>query len=358
MKGIRMKQMQILVVEDEGIIAADLQNRLERMGFAVPAVAGSGQQALLLSRQTPFDLVLMDIRLKGEMDGIQAAEALRRERNVPIVYVAAYADIKTIERAKAAGAFGYVVKPVRDSSLRAAVEISIEKHRVEQDVSGRLPRTREKCELLSGLLRAAKENEGRKRARQVHDDVQRQLTAIALDLEIQQDEAGISPEARAVLHDAGLQLRQLSRDMRRLSEDLHPQILEELGLTSALHRLCRQSGSQGLRVRFRNHRVPDSVPAAVALCLYRVAQESLRNVLMHAATTSAKVSLEGTDSGIELCIVDWGTGFDPELPTRRGSGLEKMSRRLANVGGALQLTSAQGHGARICASVPLPAAHR
>src|SRR5690242_14728621 len=120
MNGIPKRQKQILVVEDEGIIAADLQDRLERMGFPVPAVATSGRQALQLSRRTPFDLVLMDIRLKGDMDGIQAAQALRRQRNVPMVYLTAYADSKIMERAKAAGAFGYVVKPIREASLRAA----------------------------------------------------------------------------------------------------------------------------------------------------------------------------------------------------------------------------------------------
>ena len=123
---------QILIVEDEGIIAADIQSRLERLGYKVPAIARSGEEALHFARTTPFDLVLMDIRLKGDMDGIATAEAMKTELEMPVVYITAHADEETIDRATRTEPFGYILKPIRDSELRSAVQISIHKHEMER----------------------------------------------------------------------------------------------------------------------------------------------------------------------------------------------------------------------------------
>jgi PAS domain S-box-containing protein len=125
---------QILVVEDEALIAADLQSRLERLGYNVPAIARSGKEALQLAEERAVDLVLMDIRLHGAMDGIVAAQALRTSHATPVVYITAHADRETIERAKLTEPYGYIIKPISDGDLHSTVEIAIYKSEMERRV--------------------------------------------------------------------------------------------------------------------------------------------------------------------------------------------------------------------------------
>ena len=132
MQAAEEPKKQILVVEDEGLIADDIQHRLERMGYAVPAIANSGDEALKCARSTPFDLVLMDIRLKGDMDGIATATALKDELRAPVVYLTAHADQETVSRAKTTEPFGYVLKPVTDGSLSSTVQIALYKAEMER----------------------------------------------------------------------------------------------------------------------------------------------------------------------------------------------------------------------------------
>ncbi len=132
MQTAATSRKKILVVEDEGLIADDIRRRLERLGYSVPAIASSGEEALELTRAQSFDLVLMDIRLKGEMDGIAVAEQLQRDQRAPVVYLTAHADQDTVSRATATEPFGYILKPIADGNLRSTVQIALYKHELER----------------------------------------------------------------------------------------------------------------------------------------------------------------------------------------------------------------------------------
>ncbi len=127
-----MAKADILIVEDESIVALDIRSRLSRLGYAVPAIASSGEQAVRRAAELSPDLVLMDIQLKGEMDGVQAAEAIRTQLDTPVVYLTAYADSKTLERAKLTEPFGYILKPFEERDLRTTIEIALYKHGMER----------------------------------------------------------------------------------------------------------------------------------------------------------------------------------------------------------------------------------
>jgi PAS domain S-box-containing protein len=132
-----MAQRRILIVEDETIVAMDIAVTLRRLGFDVVGMAGSGAAAIESARATKPDLILMDIRLRGTMDGIEAATAIQRERPTPIVFLTAHADIDTLERSKAAAPHGYLVKPFDERGLQRAVEIALHRAVTESDTHER-----------------------------------------------------------------------------------------------------------------------------------------------------------------------------------------------------------------------------
>src|SRR5438093_1262329 len=121
----------VIIVEDEGVVALDLKRRLERMGYSVAALASGGREAVEKARETGPDLVLMDISLGEDLDGIEAAEIIERRLHVPVVYLTAHSDAATLERAKATEPYGYVLKPFRDRELQVAIEMALYKHRAE-----------------------------------------------------------------------------------------------------------------------------------------------------------------------------------------------------------------------------------
>jgi PAS domain S-box-containing protein len=122
----------VLVVEDQRLIAADIENTLGKLGYVAVGSVASGEEAIPKAAQVRPDLVLMDIHLRGELDGIQTAELMRDRFGIPIVFLTAYADEETVTRAKGATPFGYLVKPFNERELRAAIEVAIHKHEMDR----------------------------------------------------------------------------------------------------------------------------------------------------------------------------------------------------------------------------------
>jgi PAS domain S-box len=119
----------ILIVEDEGLVAKNIQSRLKRLGYAIVALASSGEEAIRKAEETHPDLVLMDIILEGDMDGVEAAKQIYSRFNIPVVYLTAYADDDTLRRAKITQPFGYILKPFEAKELHSVIEIALHKHK-------------------------------------------------------------------------------------------------------------------------------------------------------------------------------------------------------------------------------------
>ena len=128
-----MDGVSVLIVEDEALVALEMKSNLESMGYSIAGRADTGQKAIDLAQETQPDVILMDIRLKGEMDGIDAAFTIRERQNIPIIFLTAYAEEEKLKRAKETYPFGYLLKPVQDRDLRVTIEMALNNARVDAE---------------------------------------------------------------------------------------------------------------------------------------------------------------------------------------------------------------------------------
>jgi signal transduction histidine kinase len=183
-----VKKTKILIVEDEAIIAKDLQLQLESMGFAVPSLAATGADAVLKAGQFSPDLILMDIMLSDEMDGIEAAGQIRTRYGIPVVYMTAHSEKEVLERSKATEPYGYLIKPVSNRNLQATIEMSVhrselEKNSIKNPVQPNGPPDKKTVEMNSAITFLREEISSRRRAEELLENEKYKLQAIVDTME-------------------------------------------------------------------------------------------------------------------------------------------------------------------------------
>ena len=209
---------------------------------------------------------------------------------------------------------------------------------------------------LSGRLITAQEQERARIARELHDDVNQRLALLAVELELLgQTPPQSDAETTKHMQNLSAQVRALSSDVHRLSYRLHPSKIEQLGLVVAMKSLCRElSLKHDMRVEFSDRGVHGPIPNDVALCLYRIMQEALANVVKHSGARGASAELVGSPIAIHLRISDSGRGFDPNAVKGEGGlGLLSMQERVHLIGGEIAIDSQPAKGTRINARIPL-----
>jgi signal transduction histidine kinase/ABC-type uncharacterized transport system substrate-binding protein len=214
---------------------------------------------------------------------------------------------------------------------------------------------------LSGRLMDAQEDERRRIAREIHDDYNQRLAMLALELESIQEEIENSPAAAGQrIHEIWNAIGELGADLHSLSHRLHSSTLESLGLVAGVKVFVEEfTVQQQIKVTFTHDNVPQGVAQDVALCLFRIVQEGLRNVKRHSGAGEAEVRLEGSGEKLHLSVVDRGKGFDVNHSSpRSGIGIRSMQERLRSVGGQFAITTRPTEGTRIDAWAPLTSVSR
>jgi signal transduction histidine kinase len=210
---------------------------------------------------------------------------------------------------------------------------------------------------LGGRLLNAQEDERSRIARELHDDVGQQLALLAIDLELiggagtgpLADTEDLTLEARNLVHG-------IVRSVHDLSHRLHPPKLRLIGLVAALDGLRREFSRPDLVVTFEHDNVPPALPHEIALCLFRVAQEALQNVVKHSGGREVSMQLIGKENQLMLTIADDGVGFEIDAVKGTGIGLISMNERLDAIGGTLTIRTRRGGGTRLDIRVPRCAA--
>ena len=129
-----MSKINVLVVEDESIVSKDIQYSLKKLGYNIVGASATGEKAIELANTEKPDIVLMDIMLKGEMNGIEAADTIKKNLSIPVIFLTAYADELTLSKAKVTQPYGYILKPFKEIDLHTTIEIAIYKHGKEQEL--------------------------------------------------------------------------------------------------------------------------------------------------------------------------------------------------------------------------------
>ena len=245
---------------------------------------------------------------------------------------------------------------LEDITRRREVEQTLARQRetLETDIehaARKLSRTQEELRRLTAHLFSAQEEERQTVARELHDDIAQRLSALELTLA----RASESSE-EAALADARRQLQELTASVRDLSHQLHPPLLDDRGLASALQALVDEFGRrEGMPATCVSRQLPEIKPQPAVTALYRITQEALRNVSRHAGKTHVKVFLEAIGDRLHLEVRDLGTGFDPETEldgSRDGLGLISMKERARLAHGTLSVHSAPGEGTTVTAEIP------
>ena len=229
--------------------------------------------------------------------------------------------------------------------------------RAGEDITER-KRTEQRLRELGARLLMAQETERRRVARELHDDFSQRLALLAIDLErLAQRPPARQEEWRARIQAMWSRTQELTNDIHRLSYQLHPSKLENLGLVAAIRSYCRELSRQaGIEVKFSDADFPRDLPKEISLCVFRIVQEALGNVVKHSGSKTAEVDLSGGANEVCLMVSDAGRGFSMEdAQVTKGLGLVSMQERVWYLGGLWSIDTRPSGGTRVIARIPVPA---
>jgi len=382
-----MKRATLLIVEDEAIVAADLEGRLVRMGYAVCGRAASGEEALALARTHRPRLVLLDIQLQGTMDGIEVAHILRAELEIPVIFLSANSDETMIQRASLAGPYGYLLKPFNERELHTNIEVALHKHQGDRQLAA--------AHLEVQRLNSTLEQRVRERTAEVEAEL-REVEAIAyavahhLRSPLRGMEGfayllrtrfteGLAEQARHLpqaIHTSAIRMGHLLDDLLRFIKlRRQPMQIERVDTAAIVHDVLNEFASlePGRLIEVRIDELPHC--RADATLLRQVFVELLSNALKFGHKDRARAIVVGAhppgeDSDRQIYFVrDNGIGLDaryadklfrlfsplnPPHASREGTGagLAIARRILERMRGSIWAEPSPGGGATLLFSLP------
>jgi signal transduction histidine kinase len=346
-----MAKAKILIVEDELIVAKNLEQKLTRADYTVVGLAVSGIEAIDYAQNAAPDLVLMDIKLEGQLDGIQTAAELKKIINVPVIYLTAFADESTLSLAKVNEPYGYIIKPFEMRELISNIEIALYKSKIEK----KLRDSHEALQTLFQNEERIREKERKHISREIHDELGQSLTALKMDLFwLDKQFNNAAPEIMSKLKDMTAILNHTIGKVKNIAAGLRPEILDELGFEATIEWLVDD---------FKKHtQIPMDIIMEVedltftseqTYTIYRLIQETLTNIARHSNAERASITFSRTSENHIISIKDNGSGFNIEgIDTNASLGLRGMRERSNLCNGTMEIFSETGSGTTITFTLP------
>lgn len=344
----------IFCVEDELIVARDIRQQLIRLGYEPAGHAARAENAIEKIALALPDLVLMDIHLAGEMDGIAAAQQLHERFDLPVVFLTAFAADDVLERAKLTEPYGYILKPFSERELRTVVEMALYKSRADRAIRTQAA----EIQRMARMVIETQEQERRRLSLELHDELGQSLTSIKINLATRKL---LGPRDAAAMDERNLHIiDDAIQHVRDLALNLRPGMLDVLGLTAAIEAMVEKRFSSGAPVvTFSSMLGSRRLRPEVEIAVFRIAQESLTNIQRHAHASTVKITLDADADLVVLAITDDGRGFDhsgsePMRAAPKGLGLVGMEERAHQIGATLGVASSPGQGC--CVQLVCPGA--
>jgi signal transduction histidine kinase len=354
------KSIRVLLVEDDEddyVLVKQLLSEIGKSPFEL-TWAKNRTDALNEALKQCHDVCLMDYRLAG-YDGLTLLKDFKDNCfQSPVIMLTGYGDRETDMEAMRLGASDYLEKfglsPDKlERSIRYAIERSIT-HNALIDSEAKL-------RALSGKILETQEAERKSIAKELHDSIGSSLTAIKYALEKKLSDMNGNPGVETIsLEEVIKMVRDTMEETRRISSNLRPSVLDDLGLLTAISSICReyQKLYKDVQIEARLNTKESDVPDPLKIVIYRVLQEALNNIVKHSGADHVDLSLKRTEKGIEFEIEDNGKGFDPEEinsgpDNTGGMGLEGMSERVALSHGRFEISTGKGGRTTIRAFWPI-----
>jgi signal transduction histidine kinase len=340
----------ILIVEDEQIVAKDLQQSLIDMGYDAFAIAASAEEAVAHASDKSPDVVLMDVRIQGDIDGIQTAAILKSRLPLSVIYLTAHADEVMIDRAKRTEPHGYLLKPVKAAELRSMIEITLHRRKLERE----LTKSHEQIRNMAQRLEIVREEERRAVAVLLHDGIAQDLFAMKLSLSQLESLAEKSPNIRSLCGEISLAVTKCMDATRQIANELRPAALAYSSVSSVIAEHARYFAERSsLKVSIKETDRALQLDEPTQLLLFRAAQEALTNVAKHAQATTVDIALWTAEGRITLEIIDNGIGItDDAMQKPRSLGLLCLRERFAAQGGGLAVRREEPTGTRVTVYLP------
>jgi signal transduction histidine kinase len=360
---------EVLIVEDTPASLQLLANLLGQAGYTARR-AQDGRMALLSAQAHPPELILLDVRMP-DIDGYEVCRRLKadvRTRDIPVIFLSALRETDDKVRAFQLGAVDYIAKPYQSDEVLVRVRTHIELHRLqarlEEQVQERtaqyrraeqeLRASRKRLQELAAFLETVREEERARIARELHDELGQSLTALRIDLNWLKGKCGGGNPAALERLAGAIEIVENTVDaVRRISGDLRPRMLDDLGLAAAIEYHVEQFSTRtGIPCKLQMNRDEFEVDGRTATAVFRAVQEALTNITRHARASAVEVRLEERGNALDVEVGDDGCGIEgPAAP--QSFGLLGMQERIGMLGGTLAVESAPGEGTTIRLHVPL-----